>query len=161
MSDNPTNPPAAADDTRTAAERFPALQALAEMLPDRAGGEQAALALAEIAQLRADRVLTPTDQAVLDAADECERTNRYVRATLSSNTGDWPDDYNPQANYFQIDHDAREALYEAVRTRRAAVGGSVPTDPPLPAPDESMCQCPSHAAGGTCWRFPANPKEQP
>lgn len=39
-------------------------------------------------------------------------------------------------------------------------GGTTPADP-LPAPDASMCGCPSHRSGGTCWRFPADPEAQP
>lgn len=39
--------------------------------------------------------------------------------------------------------------------------GGVVAQPPqtCPTPDASMCRCPSHLAGGTCWRFPTDPKE--
>lgn len=64
--------------------------------------------LAEAGWLKdpADRVLTPTDQAVLDAAERwADAPDAYVKAIYG---GD---------------------LYDAVLARRAAVGGSVPADP--------------------------------
>jgi hypothetical protein len=63
---------------------------------------------------RTDR-FGPLGVDILTAAMEAERTNRYVVAMLSSNSTTWPDDFDPDANYFQIDHDARQRLYQAVR----------------------------------------------
>lgn len=100
-----------------------------------------ARALAEAGLLRApaDEILTEADRAVIDAAEAWE-SGRDVSVT-------------PTPEYMRRVY----ALVSAVRARRVAAGGTAPTD--LPTPDASMCRCPSHLAGGTCWRFPTDPKE--
>jgi hypothetical protein len=84
MEDTPTR--------RTAAEDYPALRALAEMLPDRAGGDQAAKVLAEIDRLRAALDLQTqityqhmgAERALLESGRRLIEERDRLRAAVSS-----------------------------------------------------------------------------
>lgn len=77
----------------------------------------------EGSRIRASRVLTPTDQAVLDAAEAETDAEDACRALVGvpRRAG--------KAVTFERAITARDARRAAVRARRVAAGGTAPTDP--------------------------------